>query len=168
MNNNFIIILLICFIGFCAYKLIEGFIIDFGYEKLRLESSYPKLVKEVLYYCAPIFKQKKIKYYPLSEISYFETKIKLGCYFSGKKKIVIYIKRHSGSETEKLRQIVHTILHEAQHYCQHMTDPNFENYDIYNKKLTYQKNPFEIDSNKFADEHIKKCIIYLKQKGILS
>ncbi len=167
MNKDVEIFLLFCWMAFCAIKLIECLIKDFGGKKLILKSAYPKLVKEVLYYCNPIFKQYKIKYYPLYEVSYYESKKKLGCYFSGKKKIVIYVNSHHGTETERIKQIVHTILHEVKHNIQHMTDANFKNYDILSRKLTYQKNPFEIDSNAFADKHLEDCIEYLKQKGVI-
>lgn len=168
MHKDLGIIILFCWIGFCAIKLIECFIRDIGGSKLTLNSSYPKLVKEVLYYCNPIFKQNKIKYYPFYEVSHYPSKKKLGCYFSGNKKIVIYVKSHQGSETEQVRQIIHTILHEIRHNIQHLTDSNFKNYDILSRKLTYQKNPFEIDSNAFADKHLDDCIKYLKQQGVIS
>jgi predicted SprT family Zn-dependent metalloprotease len=168
MSEDLQIFLLIAWIGFCAYKFIEGVINEFEKEKLTLKCAYPKLVQEVLYYCNPIFKQNKIKYYPLHDVSYYERKKKLGCYFTGKKKIVIYVKSHHGSETERIKQIVHTTLHEIKHVLQHHTDPNFKNYDILNQKLSYQQNPFEIDSNAFADAHMESCIKYLKQKGILA
>lgn len=167
MSDDVIVFLLSGWIGLCTYKLIECIIKDFKREKLTLNSAYTNLVQEVLYYCTPIFKQNKIKYYPFHEVSYYESKKKLGCYFSGKKKIVIYVKSHHGSETERIKQIVHTVLHEIRHNIQHLTDANFKNYDILSRKLTYQKNPFEIDSNAFADKHLEECIEYLKQKGVL-
>jgi hypothetical protein len=169
MSEHLQIFLLFAWIGLCAYKLIEGLINEFRPEKLRLKSSYQQLVKESLYYCGPIFKEAKIKYYPLCELSYYKSNRKLGCYFSGKKKIVIYYKSHDqGSETERLRQIIDSVLHEARHYYQHMKDPNFKNYDVYNKRFTYFLNPFEKDSRQFAAEHLEDCIKHLKQKGILA
>jgi hypothetical protein len=169
MSENLQIFLLIAWIGLCAYKFIEGVIQELSADKLKLQSSYPKLIQEILYYCAPIFKQNKIKYYPLHEVSYYESKKRLGCYFTGKKKIVIYVKSHNqGSETERLKRIIHTTLHEIRHVLQEHSDPNFKNYDKLSQTLTYEKNPFEIDSNKFADTHLESCIKYLIQKGILA
>ena len=168
MERDLGIFFSLCLMIFCGYKLITEIIKDFSASKLRLESSYPKLIKEIIYYCGPTLKQQKIKYYPNHEISYYESKKKLGCYFSGQKKIVIYVKSHYGSETEKIKDIIHTTLHEVRHYQQHMTNSDFKNYDIYSKKLTYQKNPFEIDSNAWADQEMDNCIKYLKQKGIIS
>ena len=63
---------------------------------------------------------------------------------------------------------VQILPHEMKHNIQHLKDPGFKNYDMYSKKLTYQKNPFEIDSNAFADKELDSCIQYLKTKGILS
>ena len=169
MSKDLQIFLLIAWIGLCIYKFIEGVINVLRTEKLRLISSYQQLLKESLYYCGPIFKEAKIKYYPLYELSHYKSKRKLGCYFSGKKKIVIYYKSHDqGSETDRIRQIVDSILHEARHYYQHMKDPNFKNYDVYNKRYTYFLNPFEQDARKFATEHLEDCIKHLKQKGILA
>ena len=168
MNKDLKIFLLICWMAFCAYKLVDEIIKDYKASKLSLKSSYPKLVQEVIYYCSEIFKQHKIKYYPLHEISYYESKRKLGSYFVKQKKIVIYIKSHEGSESEKIRQIVHSTLHEVRHHIQLVTNPDFKNYDNYSKKLSYQKNPFEIDSNNFADKHLDDCITHLKQKNILA
>lgn len=168
MNKDLGIIILFSWMAFCAIKLIQCFVRDFVGSKLSLNSSYPKLVKEVLHYCAPIFRENSIKYYPLYEVSHYPSKKKLGCYFSGKKKIVIYVKSHEGNETQRLRLVVHTILHEIRHVLQHHTDSNFKNYDILSRKLTYQKNPFEIDANAFADKHLDDCIKYLKQQGIVS
>ncbi len=167
MNKELKIALLVCWMIFCLYKLIQEIIKDYKVSKITLKSTYPKLIKEVLYYCAPIYKAHKIKYYPLHQISYYPSKKRLGYYDPSLKKFVIHIKSHDGSESAKLRQIVHTTLHEIQHNIQHQTNPDFKNYEYYSKKLSYQKNPFEIDSNAFADKHIDDCIKYLKERGIL-
>ncbi len=152
----------------CIYKFIQGVIEAVNGPELKLNSSFPKLVQEVVYYCAPIFRAEKIKFFPKYEVSYFKSKKRLGCYYSGQKKIVIYIKSHDGNESTKIRDIIHTTLHEIRHNIQHLKDPDFKNYDTYSKKLTYQKNPFEIDSNAFADKELDGCIQYLKSKGVLS
>lgn len=168
MDRFFIGFFLIGFFLFCIYKFIQGVIEAVNGPELKLNSSFPKLVQEVVYYCAPIFRAEKIKFFPKYEVSYFKSKKRLGCYYSGQKKIVIYIKSHDGNESTKIRDIIHTTLHEIRHNIQHLKDPDFKNYDTYSKKLTYQKNPFEIDSNAFADKELVGCIQYLKSKGILS
>lgn len=168
MDRFFIGFFLICFLALCIYKFIQGVIEAVKGPELKLNSSYPKLVQEVVYYCGPILKAQNIRFFPKYEISYFKSKKRLGCYYSGQKKIVIYIKSHDGNESTKVRDIIHTTLHEVRHNIQHLKDPDFKNYDTYSKKLTYQKNPFEIDSNAFADKELDGCIQYLKSKGILS
>jgi Zn-dependent peptidase ImmA (M78 family) len=168
MDRFFIGFFLISFLVLCIYKFIQGVIEAVKGPELKLNSSYPKLVQEVVYYCGPILKAQNIRFFPKYEISYFKSKKRLGCYYSGQKKIVIYIKSHDGNESTKVRDIIHTTLHEVRHNIQHLKDPDFKNYDTYSKKLTYQKNPFEIDSNAFADKELDGCIQYLKSKGILS
>lgn len=168
MDRFFIGFFLIGFLVLCIYKFIQGVIEAVKGPELKLNSSYPKLVQEVVYYCGPILKAQNIRFFPKYEISYFKSKKRLGCYYSGQKKIVIYIKSHEGNESTKVRDIIHTTLHEVRHNIQHLKDPDFKNYDTYSKKLTYQKNPFEIDSNAFADKELDGCIQYLKSKGILS
>ncbi len=168
MDRFFIGLFLIGFLVLCIYKFIQGVIEAVKGPELKLNSSYPKLVQEVVYYCGPILKAQNIRFFPKYEISYFKSKKRLGCYYSGQKKIVIYIKSHDGNESTKVRDIIHTTLHEVRHNIQHLKDPDFKNYDTYSKKLTYQKNPFEIDSNAFADKELDGCIQYLKSKGILS
>lgn len=168
MDRFFIGFFLISFLVLCIYKFIQGVIEAVKGTELKLNSSYPKLVQEVVYYCGPILKAQNIRFFPKYEISYFKSKKRLGCYYSGQKKIVIYIKSHDGNESTKVRDIIHTTLHEVRHNIQHLKDPDFKNYDTYSKKLTYQKNPFEIDSNAFADKELDGCIQYLKSKGILS
>ncbi len=168
MDRFFIGFFLIGFLVLCIYKFIQGVIEAVKGPELKLNSSYPKLVQEVVYYCGPILKAQNIRFFPKYEISYFKSKKRLGCYYSGQKKIVIYIKSHDGNESTKVRDIIHTTLHEVRHNIQHLKDPDFKNYDTYSKKLTYQKNPFEIDSNAFADKELDGCIQYLKSKGILS
>jgi hypothetical protein len=168
MDRFFIGFFLISFLALCIYKFIQGVIEAVKGPELKLNSSYPKLVQEVVYYCGPILKAQNIRFFPKYEISYFKSKKRLGCYYSGQKKIVIYIKSHDGNESTKVRDIIHTTLHEVRHNIQHLKDPDFKNYDTYSKKLTYQKNPFEIDSNAFADKELDGCIQYLKSKGIIS
>ncbi len=168
MDRFFIGFFLIGFLVLCIYKFIQGVIEAVKGPELKLNSSYPKLVQEVVYYCGPILKAQNIRFFPKYEISYFKSKKRLGCYYSGQKKIVIYIKSHDGNESTKVRDIIHTTLHEVRHNIQHLKDPDFKNYDTYSKKLTYQKNPFEIDSNAFANKELDGCIQYLKSKGILS
>jgi len=168
MDRFFVGFFLISFILLCIYKFIEGVFQAINGPSLKLNCTYPRLVQEVVHYCGPIFREQNIRFYPKFDISYYKSKKRLGCYYPEQKKIVIYINSHDGSESTKIRGIIHTTLHEMKHNIQHLKDPGFKNYDMYSKKLTYQKNPFEIDSNAFADKELDSCIQYLKTKGILS
>ena len=168
MDRFYVGFFLIGFILLCIYKFIEGVFQAINGPSLKLNCTYPRLVQEVVHYCGPTLKAQNIRFYPKYGVSYYKSKKRLGCYYPGQKKIVIYINSHDGSESPKIRDIIHTTLHEMKHNIQHIKDPSFKNYDMYSKKLTYQKNPFEIDSNAFADKELDSCIQYLKTKGILS
>ena len=168
MERYLIIFGLTCFLVICLIKFIEGVIQAINGPSLNLNCTYPRLVQEVVHYCGPILRAQNIRFYPKYEVSYYKSKKRLGCYYPGQKRIVIYINSHDGSESTKIRDIIHTTLHEMKHTIQSLKDPDFKNYDMYSKKLTYQKNPFEIDSNAFADKELNSCIQYLKTKGILS
>ena len=168
MERYLIIFGLSCFLVICLIKFIEGVIQAINGPSLNLNCTYPRLVQEVVHYCGPILRAQNIRFYPKYEVSYYKSKKRLGCYYPGQKRIVIYINSHDGSESTKIRDIIHTTLHEMKHTIQSLKDPDFKNYDMYSKKLTYQKNPFEIDSNAFADKELDSCIQYLKTKGILS
>ena len=157
----------IAFTIFCTYKFLEEIYKGFKNNKLKLRVTYTKLIKEVINYSGPILYQNNIKYFPFFKISYYNSKKKLGCYLSSQKKIVIYIKSHYGSDSEKINDIIHTTLHEIRHYMQHFIYSDFKNYDNYTKNLSYKKNPFEIDSNSWADKNMEDCIQYLKKKGVL-
>ena len=169
MNKDLTIFLLICWIAFCLVNLIKGIFRDIKENKIKLNCTYSKLIQEVIYYCAPVYKQQNIKYYPLYQVSKSTSKPKrLGCYILQKKKIVIYINNYEGSESERIKDIIHCILHEIEHHISHLTNPDFKNYDIYTKKTNYSSNIFEISANRFADKKINDCIKQLRQKGILT
>ena len=169
MNKDLTIFLLICWIAFCLVNLIKGIFRDIKENKIKLNCTYSKLIQEVIYYCAPVYKQQNIKYYPLYQVSKSTSKPnRLGCYILEKKKIVIYINNFEGSESERIKNIIHCILHEIEHHISHLTNPDFKNYDIYTKKTNYSSNIFEISANRFADKKINDCIKQLRQKGILT
>jgi hypothetical protein len=169
MNKDLTIFILICWIAFCLINLMEGIYQDLKQNKIKLNCTYSKLIQEVLYYCAPVYKQHNIKYYPLYQISYSKLKSKrLGCYILQKKKIVIYINNYEGFESDKIKDIIHCILHEIEHSIAHQTNPDFKNYDVYTKNVGYSSNIFEISANRFADEKLPDCIKQLREKGILS
>jgi hypothetical protein len=168
MNRDLTFFLLICWIVFCLVNLIESIYQDIKKNKIELNCSYSKLIQEVLYYCAPVYKQHNIKYYPLYQVSKSIAKPKrLGCYILEKKKIVIYINNYAGSESEKIKDIIHCILHEIEHHISHLTNPDFKNYEVYTKKVGYSSNIFEISANRFADRKLDDCIKHLKNKGLL-
>ena len=169
MNKDLTIFLLICWIAFCLVNLIKGIFHEFKENKIKLNCTYSKLIQEVLYYCAPVYKQQNIKYYPLYQVSKSTSKPnRLGCYILEKQKIVIYINNFEGSESERIKNIIHCILHEIEHHISHLTNPDFKNYDIYTKKTNYSSNIFEISANRFADKKLNDCIKQLRQKGILT
>jgi Zn-dependent peptidase ImmA (M78 family) len=93
---------------------------------------------------------------------------RLGCYILENKKIVIYVNNYEGSESDKIKDMIHCILHEIEHHISHLTNPDFKNYDVYTKNVGYSSNIFERSANRFADEKIRDCIKHLRQKGILS
>ena len=169
MSKDLTIFLLICWIAFCLFNLMEGIYQDIKENSIKLNCTYSKLIQEVLYYCAPVYKQHNIKYYPLYQVSKSTSKPKrLGCYILQKKKIVIYINNYEGSESERIKDIIHCILHEIEHHISHLTNPDFKNYEVYTKKVGYSSNIFEISANRFADEKLNDCIKQLRQKGILT
>ena len=169
MNKDLTIFLLICWIAFCIINLIEGIYQDIKENNIKLNCTISKLIQEVLYYCAPVYKQHNIKYYPLYMVSKSTSKPKrLGCYILENKKIVIYVNNYEGSESDKIKDMIHCILHEIEHHISHLTNPDFKNYDVYTKNVGYSSNIFERSANRFADEKIRDCIKHLRQKGILS
>ena len=110
MSKDLTIFLLICWIAFCLVNLMEGIYQDIKENSIKLNCTYSKLIQEVLYYCAPVYKQHNIKYYPLYQVSKATKPNRLGCYILQKKKIVIYVKNYSGSESEKIKDIIHYIF----------------------------------------------------------
>jgi hypothetical protein len=169
MNKDLSIFLLICWIVFCLVNLIKGIFYDIKENKIKLNCTYSELIQEVLYYCAPVYKEHNIKYYPLYQLSKSTSKPnRLGCYILEKKKIVIYINNYEGSESERIKDIIHCILHEIEHHISHLTNPDFKNYEVYSKNVGYSSNIFEISANRFADEKLNECIEQLRQKGILT
>ena len=169
MNKDLTIFLLICWIAFCLINLMEGIYDDIKENKIKLNCTYSKLIQEVLYYCAPVYKQHNIKYYPLYQVSKATSKPnRLGCYILQKKKIVIYINNYEGSESERIKGIIHCILHEIEHHISHLTNPDFKNYERYLNDVGYSNCIFEKSANRFADLKLNDCIKQLKQKGILT
>jgi hypothetical protein len=151
---------------FCAYKLVQEIRKTLSAEKLILNSSYTKLVEEIVHFCAPLYRDNQIKFYPQFEISYYESKKTLGYYFPSRKKILIYVNAHKGEE--RIKQIIHTTLHECFHYRDHLKEADFKNYDYYTKEVGYSFNKYEISANRYANKNLDACIKYLKQQGIIS
>jgi len=168
MNKDLIIFLLICWIAFCLVNLIEGIYQDNKENKIKLNCTISKLIQAVLHYCAPVYKQQNIKYYPLYQVSKSTLKPnRLGCYILQKKKIVIYVNNYEGSESERIKNIIHCILHEIEHHISHLTNPDFKNYERYLNDVGYSNCIFEKSANRFADDKLIDCIKQLRQKGIL-
>ena len=66
-----------------------------------------------------------------------------------------------------LKEVVKTTLHEIRHYMQHKTDPDFNQYQRFSAKLGYDKNPFEVDSRKYASKHLAECLNHLKSNNLI-
>jgi hypothetical protein len=81
---------------------------------------------------------------------------------------MIYVNNYEGSESKKIKDMIHCILHEIDHHITHLKNPDFKNYEVYTKNVGYSSNIFEISANRFADLKLNDCIKQLKQKGILS
>ena len=168
MNKELTIFLLIIWIAFCLINLMEGIYQDIKENNIKLNCNYTKLIQEVLEFCAPVYKQHNIKYYPLYQVSNSTSKPNpLGCYILQKKKIVIYVNNYEGSESERIKNIIHCILHEIEHHISHLTNPDFKNYERYLNDVGYSNCIFEKSANRFADDKLIDCIKQLRQKGIL-
>jgi hypothetical protein len=162
------ILLCICWIAFCLYKLVDEIIKDYKASKLTLKSTYPRLFQEVLYYARPMFHELNIKYYPKFEVSYYKHKTRLGCYTSGKRLIKIYVNAHTAeNETTRILEMVDSMLHELKHYFDDLTNPDYKNYSKYLKTTGYENCPLEIAARAFAKTNLDACIKHLKEKGIL-
>ena len=81
---------------------------------------------------------------------------------------MIYINNYEGSESERIKGIIHCILHEIEHHISHLTNPDFKNYERYLNDVGYSNCIFEKSANRFADLKLNDCIKQLKQKGILT
>jgi hypothetical protein len=161
--------LLICWMVFCAYKLVQEFIKDFKGEELKLNTSYPKFFQEILHFATPMFHEYNIKYYPEIFVSYYKHKKWLGSYTSGKRKITIYVNAHTeGNETKRILEMFDSMLHELKHHFDDLTNPDYKNYNRYLKTTGYKNSPLEIAAREFAKENTPACIKHLKQKGIIS
>ena len=69
MNKELTIFLLIIWIAFCLINLMEGIYQDIKENNIKLNCTISKLIQEVLEFCAPVYKQHNIKYYPLYQVS---------------------------------------------------------------------------------------------------
>ncbi len=166
MELDLLIIFLLFFCLFCAVGLINEFIKDFkktsSITNKGLRAPYSKLIKEVVRWTAPFLLDNRIKKYPNIKVSYRKCKSADGYYLPKSQTIEILVNNQIDANG-----IVFVCLHEIAHYIQHQTNADFKNYDRYEYKLGYDKNPFEVQANLFAREHCTSCIKHLKSIGYL-
>lgn len=166
MEFDPLVIFSISFCLFCAAGLINEFVQDFKKRSVRAKKNvrvpYSKLIKEVIRWTAPFLLDGRIRKYPRLKVSYRTCKRADGYYLPKSQTIEILVNKHIDANG-----IVLVCLHEIAHYMQHKTNPDFKNYDRYERKLGYDKNPFEIQANKFAEKHRTSCIKHLKSIGYL-
>jgi Zn-dependent peptidase ImmA (M78 family) len=166
MELDILIIFLLSFSLFCAVGLINEFIKDFKKRSSIINKGprvpYSKLIKEVVLWTAPFLLDNKIKKYPKIKVSYRKCKRADGYYLPKSQTIEILVNKHIDANG-----IVFVCLHEIAHYIQHQTNPDFKNYDRYEHKLGYDKNPFEVQANLFASKHLESCLRHLSAVGYL-
>ncbi|MCJ7447738.1 MAG: hypothetical protein MUO72_08595 [Bacteroidales bacterium] len=127
-------------------------------------STVPKtrLIQEIIWFSNDLLYQKQIKYFPTIKISYYKHKRYLGLFDN--KKIVIYIKNNIDIQT-----IVHTTLHELQHYVQSQSNlVDYKRYEAYSKSLGYDNNPLEVECREFANKWLEPCMTFLQSKGVIT
>ena len=166
MELDLLIIFLLFFCLFCAVGLINEFIKDFkktsSITNKGLRAPYSKLIKEVVRWTAPFLLDNRIKKYPNIKVSYRKCKSADGYYLPKSQTIEILVNKHID-----VNGIVFVCLHEIAHYIQHQTNADFKNYDRYEHKLGYHKNPFEVQANLFASKHRESCLKHLRAIGFL-
>lgn len=163
--NDILLVLILAFTFTCACGLINEFYKDYkirvGTKILKFRNvKVPKttLINEVILWTKPILLSKSIKKYPRYKIMYRKHKSIRGRYRGATKTIEIYVHPNI-----KVEQLVKTILHEIQHYIQHLTDPNFAKYELFSKKVGYELNPYEVEARSFAFNQLNACLLHLKK-----
>lgn len=169
MENDLGIMLLLCFTAVCACGLINEFIKDFQQQNQskRQKSKpsrvpYSKLIKQIVTWSGPLLLQEGIKRYPHVKVSYRRCKGADGYYAPKSKTVEVLV-----NNSIDVQGLVFVTLHELAHYIQHQTDPEFRNYDVYEHKLGYANNPFEIEANRFAREYFASCLAHLNEIGYI-
>jgi len=151
---------------FCAFGLVNEFIKDFNNRSLKIcvrrRVPYSKIINEVVRWTGPILLDSSIKKYPKIKVSYRKCKRAAGYYYPKSKTVEVFVNRQI-----YMNGIVFVCLHEIAHYIQHQTNPEFQNYDSYEYKLGYDKNPFEIQANSFASKHRESCLRHLQHIGYI-
>jgi hypothetical protein len=79
------------------------------------------------------------------------------------KKIRVFVNNHNTIE-----DLVDTTIHEYVHYLQMPFSNNIIEYDKFNKKRGYYKNPYEIEARKRAAFYTPKCMKDLKMLSYIS
>ena len=168
MGDDLFIIFSVGFTAVCACGLINEFIKDFQQKNLskRQKSkprvAYSKIIKEVVRFSGPLLINEGIKCYPRVKVSYRRCKGADGYYYPKSKTVEVLVNKQID-----IRGLVFVTLHEVAHYIQDKTDPDFSNYDVYEHRVGYDNNPFEIEANKFASDYQTSCLNHLESIGYI-
>lgn len=100
-------------------------------------------------------KKKKLEFIFTHKNGYYQYNKRIpifGCYCNYRNRITIY-----EPKCKKLSEVVSTVIHEYTHYLQ-----SSYQYEIYEKKYPYSKNPYEIEAVKNERKYTKICMKYIK------
>jgi Zn-dependent peptidase ImmA (M78 family) len=172
MGDDLGIIFLLGFTAVCAVGFVYECIKDYRQRKrtqrktsltrAKRKVQYSTLIREVVRWSGPLLLDHGIKKYPHLKISYRRCKGADGYYSSEYKTVEVLV-----NKSIDVPGLVSVTLHEIAHYIQDKTNPDFCNYDVYEHRVGYDNNPFEIEADKFASDHQKSCIAYLESIGYI-
>jgi Zn-dependent peptidase ImmA (M78 family) len=170
MGDDLGIILLLGFTAVCAVGFIYECIKDYRQRKrtqrktsltrAKRKVQYSTLIREVVRWSGPLLLDHGIKKYPHVKISYRRCKGADGYYSPKHKTVEVLV-----NKSIDVPGLVSVTLHEIAHYIQDKTNPDFRNYDVYEHRVGYDNNPFEIEANKFANKYKSLCLKHLLEKG---
>ena len=168
MGDDLFVIISVGFTIFCGCGFIYECLKDFQQKNLskRQKSkprvAYSKIIKEVVRWSGPLLLDEGIKRYPNVKVTYRKCKGADGYYYPKSKTIEVLVNKQIDT-----RGLVFVTLHELAHYIQDKTNPDFSNYDVYEHRVGYDNNPFEIEANKFASDYQTSCLKHLESIGYI-
>ena len=98
--------------------------------------------------------------FPEVSISYYPHKKRHGNYAFSCKRIQIYVNNH-----DSLSQLTDTIIHEYVHFLEIRSQAHQKEYNKHTQEIGYHKNPYEVSARTQAAQHVKACLLAMKQKG---